>query len=245
MQTGGWVSGGIATLGLALACGGMEAPTAPDDERSEPAAAGAALEPARADAAGVPASRGGLDRIGLPAPAWGPMEWIGSEPLVLEDLRGRVVLIRFWTDTCPFCRATAPALVEIDADYRARGVTVIGMYHPKPRGSTRSVAEVAEVAAGYGFRFPVALDAQWAALDAFWLAHAPRDATSASFVLDRRGVVRYVHPGPEYHPGGPADHEACRRDYAEVRAALEALLAEPMPDGTAGPRPAGERASAP
>lgn len=181
----------------------------------------------------VPTSRGGLDRIGHVAPSWGEMAWIGSEPLALEDLRGRVVLIRFWTDTCPFCRATAPALVEIDADYRARGVTVIGMYHPKPRGTTRPAAEVAAVAEGFGWRFPVALDQGWAALDAFWLAHGPRDYTSVSFVLDRRGVIRYVHPGGEFHPGGPVDHEACRRDYADVRAAIEALLAEPPDAGTA------------
>jgi len=175
----------------------------------------------------VPASRGGLDCVGHAAPAWGEMDWIGSEPLALEDLRGRVVLIRFWTDTCPLCRATAPALVEIDAEYRERGVTVIGMYHPKPRGTTRSLAEIAAVREEYGWGFPVAVDSSWAVLDAFWLAHGPRDYTSVSFVLDRRGVVRYVHPGGEYHPGGPTDHEQCRRDYADVRAALEAVLGEP------------------
>ncbi|MCA9705447.1 MAG: redoxin domain-containing protein [Myxococcales bacterium] len=72
--------------------------------------------------------------MGQPAPAWGAVPWVDSPPLRLEDLRGRVVLIRFFTDTCPFCRATAPALARIDADYRDRGVAVIGMYHPKPGG---------------------------------------------------------------------------------------------------------------
>lgn len=184
----------------------------------------------------VPTSQGGLDRIGHAAPAWGEMAWIGSEPLALEDLRGRVVLIRFWTDTCPFCRATAPALAELDADYRERGVTVIGMYHPKPRGTTRPIAEIAAVREAHGWRFPVAVDAGWEVLDAFWLAHRPRDHTSVTFVLDRDGVIRYVHPGPEYHPGGPAEHEECRRDYAEVRAALEAVLGERSSEG---PRSAG------
>jgi thiol-disulfide isomerase/thioredoxin len=195
----------------------------------------------------VAASQDGLDRVGQLAPAWGEMEWIGSEPLMLADLRGRVVLIRFWTDTCPFCRATAPALAEIDADFRARGVTVIGLYHPKPRGASRTASEVAAVVEAFGWRFPVGLDAHWDALDAFWLDSAPRRATSASFVLDRRGVIRYVHPGPEYHPGGPPDHEDCRRAYADVRAALEALLAEPYEgeaaasDETAGEAAAGLR----
>jgi thiol-disulfide isomerase/thioredoxin len=237
-----------AVLGLAIACGGgaergvSEAPVedvggrlgaSAFGERDASRSTGAAVvegEGVGGDRSSarleVPEPRGGHDRIGRPAPAWGEMEWIGSEPLALEDLRGRVVLIRFWTDTCPFCRATAPALAELDADLRERGVTVIGMYHPKPRGTARSAAEVAEVRAGFGWRFPVALDTGWETLDAFWLATGEREATSASFVLDRRGVIRWVHPGPEFHPGGPADHEECRRDYADVRAALEALLAE-------------------
>ncbi|MCA9650475.1 MAG: TlpA family protein disulfide reductase [Myxococcales bacterium] len=209
----------------AMACGGgAERAATP---RHEPIAAVEEAGSLAPDPSGVPPSRGGRDRVGQPAPAWGPMEWLGTEPLTLEDLRGRVVLIRFWTDTCPFCRATAPALVELDEDFRERGVTVIGMYHPKPRGSERSREAVAEVIAGWGWRFPVALDRDWRALDAFWLAHAPRDYTSVSFVLDRQGVIRYVHPGPELHPGGPPEHEQCRRDYAEIREVLERLLAEP------------------
>jgi len=227
---GGWGRPWMAraALGLVLACGGgaergvSEAPA----EASLKAQQAAVVAPEPAARYELPAPRGGQDRIGQPAPAWGTMEWIGSEPLALEDLRGRVVLIRFWTDTCPFCRATAPALVEIDDELRERGVTVIGMYHPKPRGTTRSAAEAAEVRAEFGWRFPVALDTSWAMLDAFWLAHGERDATSASFVLDRQGVIRWVHPGPEFHPGGPADHEECRRDYTNLRAVLEALLAE-------------------
>lgn len=222
----------MAVLGLSLACGGGADRGAPQTPVSLAVRGGAhegeGIHHGSPPAVGeVPASRDGLDRIGQPAPAWGELEWVGSEPLRLEDLRGRVVLIRFWTDTCPFCRASAPALVEIDRDYGERGVTVIGMYHPKPRGSTRSAAEVAEVRAELGWRFPVAIDTRWEVLDAFWLSHRSRDYTSVSFVLDRRGVIRYVHPGPEYHPGGPPEHEACRRDYAELRAAIETLLAEP------------------
>lgn len=173
--------------------------------------------------------------LGQPAPAWGALPWLSTPPLRLEDLRDQVVLIRFWTDTCPFCRATAPALAQIDADYRDRGVTVIGMYHPKPRGSSRAPQQVAEVTAEWGWRFPVALDLDWAVLDAFWLRHGERRYTSVSFVLDRRGVIRHIHPGPEFHPGGPDDHTQCRHDYAEIRATLDALLAEPRPGASPAP----------
>jgi thiol-disulfide isomerase/thioredoxin len=222
----------IPALVLALACGGERGSVAAPAAVHEPAPADAPRPEARAHA--VPQPRDGHDRIGVPAPAFPALEWLGTAPLTLHGLRGRVVLIRFWTDTCPFCRATAPALAQLDADYRERGVTVIGMYHPKPRGTERTPAEVAAVIEGWGWRFPVGLDTQWAALAAFWLDHGPRDHTSVSFVLDRQGVIRHVHPGPEFHPDGPAEHEDCRRDYAEIRATLDALLAEPVIEPLAG-----------
>ena len=57
--------------------------------------------------------------------------WLNSAPLSLADLRGRVVLIRWWTDTCPFCASSAPALRALHDQYSARGLTVIGVFHPK------------------------------------------------------------------------------------------------------------------
>jgi hypothetical protein len=47
-----------------------------------------------------------------------------------------------------------------------------------------------------------------------------------TWVIDRRGRLRYVHPGGEYHPGGGADHARCRADDQELRKTLLALLAE-------------------
>lgn len=218
------LSGTAVVCGALLSMGGCGGPERAAGRDASPLPV---ADAAQADSA-VPESRGGRDRVGQPAPAWGPMQWLSSDPLSLPDLRGRVVLIRFWTDTCPFCRATAPALAQLDADYRERGVSVIGMYHPKPRGAQPTRQHVAEVIEGWGWRFPVALDLDWSVLDAFWLAEADREYTSVSFVLDRQGVIRYVHPGPEFHPDGPPSHDQCRRDYAEVREVLDALLAEPV-----------------
>jgi len=194
---------------------------------------GAAPAPAEPPRSGPPApprrepgTPGGADdpMIGTAAPTW-DVPFIGTDAPSLSDLQGRVVLLRFWTDTCPFCRATAPALVAIDEAYRARGVTVVGMYHPKPRGTARESAAVAEVAERYGFSFPIGLDLDWSVLDAYWLSKPGRRYTSVSFVIDQGGVVRFIHPGPEFHPGGADDHDQCRADYAAVTAALDALLA--------------------
>ncbi len=171
--------------------------------------------------------RGGDDRLGAAAPAFAVDGWIGDDPGDIDALRGRVVLVRFWTDTCPYCRASAPALVELDRDYADRGLVVLAIHHPKPRGVATDREEVARIARAWGFRFPVGLDGQWRTIDAWWLDSGERAATSATLVVDKRGIIRWVHPGPEYHPGGPADHARCRKDYGELRRAVELLLDEP------------------
>lgn len=157
------------------------------------------------------------DLVGAPAREFIDLTWLDGGARTLADLRGRVVLVRFWTDTCPYCRRTAPRLRQLDLDFRDRGLTVLGLYHPKPRGRPAPLAEVRAAVEAWSLDFPIALDARWSTLDAWWLGTGEREATSASFLLDRRGVVRLVHPGPEYSEA----------EYAELRATIAALLAEP------------------
>lgn len=144
----------------------------------------------------------------------------------LASLRGHVVVVRFWTDTCPYCRASMPGFVALAQRFRDDGVVVIGIHHPKPAIADDAVVDrtrVAETARAWGIEFPIALDEHWHTLRGWWLTR-PRDATSATIVLDREGVVRWVHPGPELHPDGPRDHVQCRRDYDALVRAVQALL---------------------
>src|SRR5215218_2782855 len=64
------------------------------------------------------------------APELATGNWINSEPLKLKDLRGRVVLIEFWTFGCYNCRNTLPFIKGWDDRYRAKGFTVIGVHSP-------------------------------------------------------------------------------------------------------------------
>lgn len=163
--------------------------------------------------------------IGVPAPDWGELAWVQGGPLSLSDLRGKVVLVRFFTDPeCPFCSATAPALNEFDRDFRSRGLVVVGFYTPKPRPRPVSVGDVRRTVTAYGFRFPVAVDDGWKALRRLWLDRSPGAGwTSAALVIDRDGIVRHVHPGGVFAKDS-ADPQA-RRDYDEIRATIETLLA--------------------
>ncbi len=64
-------------------------------------------------------------------------EWASSTPLRLRDLRGRVVVVRFWTDTCPYCEASLPAMQKLAEEMKEAPVTFVGLYQSKPLGSER------------------------------------------------------------------------------------------------------------
>ena len=178
-------------------------------------------------ASDVPASRGGGDLVGTPALPFAPdLTWLNSPPLRVEELRGKVVLVRFWTDTCPFCEASAPGLSRLHERYGPEGLVVVGMFHPKPRGSARNLDAIESRAKTLGMHFPIASDSRWDTLERWWLASGDRAATSVSFLIDASGVIRWIHPGPEFHPDGPADHQQCRDDYNDAVRAIETLLAE-------------------
>jgi peroxiredoxin len=164
------------------------------------------------------------DLVGKPARAWQAEHWINSPALELSELRGKVVLVRFWTaPDCPFCSATAPALNDFHARYASRGLRVVAFYHHKSR-SPLDVKAVRHYARVFGFRFPVAIDPGWHTLRSWWLdvpSGAPvRKFTSVSFLIDRRGVIRHVHPGGQY-VAGDADHE-------RMQALIEQLCDEPQ-----------------
>jgi thiol-disulfide isomerase/thioredoxin len=162
----------------------------------------------------------GAELIGKPALAWEATDWINSPPLTLAGLRGKVVLVRWFTSTeCPYCSATAPALNQLDNDYRAKGLVVVGMYHHKDDQHPLDVAKVRGwVASDYKFRFPVAVDRDWHTLHRWWLDGRKRDFTSVSFLIDRKGIIRRLHPGGAMVLGS--------RDYGEMRTAIERLLTE-------------------
>jgi peroxiredoxin len=157
--------------------------------------------------------------LGKQPAEWRLEDWLNSKPLKLEDLRGKVVLIRWWTaPDCPYCAATAPALNEFSKAYGDRGLQVIGIYHHKS-SAPLTPADVRGYTGKFGFRFPVAIDPDWRTLKQWWLDAGGGSWTSVSFLLDREGRIRHIHPGGQYVKGD-ADYDAMQRK-------IEELLAEP------------------
>jgi peroxiredoxin len=164
-------------------------------------------------------SSAGSELIGSTPPEWQATHWLNSKELTLAELRGKVVLVRWWTAGCPYCATTAPSLREFDRAYRDRGLVVVGFYHHKDEGPLDERL-VDETSKKYGFLFPVAIDPDWTTLDRWWQPkEKERPFTSVSFLIDRRGAIRHIHPGGEYAKGEPA--------YDAMKSAIESLLAEP------------------
>jgi len=175
----------IASLG---ACAAGNAPSPQEPEATPaPTTLARAARPAAGDSlVGV------LDQ---PAPPWQVAQWFNSPPLALEQLRGKVVLVRWFMDpSCPFCSATAPVLRTLHERYGARGLAVIGMYHHKQE-TPLDPAQVAGWVKHYGYQFPVAIDKDWTTLRRWWLDGHERSYTSVSFLIDKAGIVRRVHLG--------------------------------------------------
>jgi thiol-disulfide isomerase/thioredoxin len=117
----------------------------------------------------------GADLLGVIPPEWEAEHWLNSHPLRLSELRGNVVLVRWWTAGCPYCEATAPALRDFDRAYKPRGLVVVGMYHHKDEG-VLDYGVVETTASKYGFTFPIAVDPEWKTLNRWWEPKAREDS---------------------------------------------------------------------
>ena len=167
----------------------------------------------------------GTELVGTQAKQWsvGP-EWASSKPMHLRELRGRVVVVRFWTDTCPYCAASLPAMQRLAEELANEPVTFVGVYHSKPLGSEKPWTVAVTRAKELGVEFPIAYDHKWRTVRKWWLDGRQGVATSATFVIDPRGTIVFVHPGPVFYPSD--DHADTRpnADYQAIHAAIRAAL---------------------
>jgi cytochrome c biogenesis protein CcdA/thiol-disulfide isomerase/thioredoxin len=119
----------------------------------------------------------------------GITQWINSKPLTVRGLRGKVVLIDFWTYSCINCLRTLPHVKAWDRAYRDDGLTIIGVHAPE-FAFERVPSNVRAAVRKLGVRYPVALDNDFAT----WRAYA-NEYWPAKYLIDRTGRVRYFHFG--------------------------------------------------
>lgn len=123
------------------------------------------------------------------APAIASGEWINSEPLKLEALRGHVVIVDFWTFGCYNCRNTLPTLKRLDKTYRASGLIIIGVHSPEFERE-KKIENVRREVASLEINYPVVTDNDYETWRAFGI-----EAWPTVLILDKQGRIRYTHIG--------------------------------------------------
>ena len=140
------------------------------------------------------------------APELAAGDGINSEPLKLKDLRGRVVLVEFWTFGCINCRNTLPFIKGWHDRYGDQGLTVIGVHSPEFE-EERKVESLRRQVVALGIRYPVVSDNDYETWNAYKV-----EAWPTTFLLDKQGRIRWMHVG--------------EGDYDEAERQIKKLLAE-------------------
>jgi thiol-disulfide isomerase/thioredoxin len=142
-----------------------------------------------------------------PAPEFkGIGTWLNSAPLTIAGLKGKVVLVDFWTYTCINCIRTLPYVTRWYDSYKDKGLVVVGVHTPE-YAFERKTDNVKDAIARFKIHYPVAQDngyQTWSAYDnRYW---------PAIYLIDKQGRIVYTHFG--------------EGDYAQTEAQIRRLLAE-------------------
>lgn len=132
--------------------------------------------------------------------------WLNSPPLTMQDLRGKVVLVDFWTYSCINCVNTLPYVKKWYDKYKDQGLVVVGVHTPE-FPFEKSTANVEAALKRFGIRYPVAQDNAYGTWSAYRNQYWP-----ATYLIDANGRIVYQHYG--------------EGRYEETEAAIQRLLAE-------------------
>jgi thiol-disulfide isomerase/thioredoxin len=142
------------------------------------------------------------------APAFAGIDtWLNSPPLTMPQLRGKVVLVDFWTYTCINCIRTLPYVKSWYDKYKSQGLVVVGVHTPE-YPYERSTENVTAALKRFDIRYPVAQDNRYATWDAYRNQFWP-----ATYLIDKSGRIVYTHFG--------------EGQYEETEATIRRLLAQP------------------
>jgi cytochrome c biogenesis protein CcdA/thiol-disulfide isomerase/thioredoxin len=136
----------------------------------------------------------------------GAVKWLNSEPLTAEQLRGKVVLIDFWTYSCINCIRTVPYVRAWAEKYKDQGLVVIGVHAPE-FAFEKKIDNVKRAIQNFGITYPVAVDNDFKIWRAFGNSYWP-----AHYFIDAKGQIRHHHFG--------------EGDYEESEQVIQELLVE-------------------
>ena len=132
--------------------------------------------------------------------------YINTEPINLSDLKGKVVLVDFWTYSCINCIRTIPYLVDWNEKYADKGLVIVGIHAPEFEFE-KNIENVKAAVERFGIKYPVIQDNDKGTWNAYQNQYWPR-----KYIVDNEGYIRYDHIGE----GG----------YSETEKVIQSLLQE-------------------
>lgn len=145
-------------------------------------------------------------RVGIPAPEIANPVWLNSEPKHMADLKGKVVLVEFWTFGCYNCRNVEPYVKAWHRQYAGQGLVVIGVHSPE-FDYERDLENVKQHIRKNDIQYAVPIDNDFTTWDRYGNRYWP-----AFYLIDKQGIIRYTRFGE----GG----------YGQTEKQIETLLAE-------------------
>ncbi|MGI8586088.1 MAG: cytochrome c biogenesis protein/redoxin [Chloroflexia bacterium] len=136
-----------------------------------------------------------LQNLGPAPEVTGITDWINSKPLTVGQLRGKVVLVHFWTFECINCIHVQPYVKDWYARYKDAGLVVLGIHTPE-LSFEKDINNVRNAVRDQGVAFPVAFDPKYATWSAYHNNYWP-----ASYFVDKQGQIRYTHFGEGDYEG--------------------------------------------
>jgi thiol-disulfide isomerase/thioredoxin len=116
-------------------------------------------------------------------------EWFNSKPLTLAQLRGKVIMIDFWTYTCINCQRTLPYLKEWWKKYKNDGLVIIGVHSPEFEFE-KDKKNLAQAISDFGLTYPIVQDNEFTTWRNYSNQYWP-----AKYLIDKNGNIRYSHFG--------------------------------------------------
>ncbi len=179
----------------------------------------------KALAAAKPKKTGDLPDYGEAPELVAGGRWFNSPPLTMKALRGKVVLIDFWTYSCINCLRTLPHLEAWDATYRKQGLVIIGVHTPEFAFEHES-SNVSAATDRLGVKYPVVQDNDYATWNAYGNQYWP-----AEYLVDKQGHVRHAHFGE----GQYGETEHLIRTLLAAKGSLAHPVADTTPKGLLSP----------
>jgi thiol-disulfide isomerase/thioredoxin len=146
--------------------------------------------------------------VGMKAPDITNATWLNSAPLHLQELRGKVVMVEFWTFGCYNCRNVEPYVKGWYKKYADQGFVVIGVHSPE-FSYEYDLVNVKKYIQEHDIRFPIPIDNDFSTWNRYGNRYWP-----AMYLIDKHGTIRYVRVGE----GG----------YQDTERLIQLLLAEPL-----------------